>query len=406
MQLLYDYALRMANFTQAFMLSAIMVRMTQALQINLEYSSDLLNNGATTALSTTMRESRRRLMWSCYVTDVLCGSGVDQLTMVFERDLKIQLPCNDWAFLHEKPIVTRTLYGQTLPFLTADTLPKNLDVNMGMAARFVQQIEIRRRVLRYIKHLDEAQPPWIHSSEFAMFDDELRRWYDSLPPDLGFTSSTIYMRKESNQLGALCVFHCAYHQTMCDLYRLGTPELYKLRSSFHFPAEQADFVRHLQWALFKEARTLAAIIAEAERHGPRNIGDSWLPTIAYDSNRIMLFYLCQVTNPIGVSKRELVLSTIPYLQSNLRALKAMTATNAIAEDLVSLPCRFRRYNTEYRLIYRHWQPRTCWSNSVSVQRLSNVRSLMLFLMTPIWPSSARIDTVCRVRHNRVHLTTS
>ncbi|KAF5010277.1 hypothetical protein FDECE_3562 [Fusarium decemcellulare] len=332
-QLLYDYALRMANFTQAFVLSALMARMTQALQLNLEYSSDLLDQSPNASLSTTARECRRRLMWSCYVTDVLCSNGVEQLTLIFEKDLKIQLPCSDWNFLNERPCITRTLNGSPLDFVPRNMIPGDIDSNMGMLAYLIQQLEIRRRVLWYIKHLDQAKLPWLPDSEFAQLDRELQSWHASLPSNLQFTASAIYLRKESSQLGALCLFHCAYHQTMLDFYRIGTPELFKLRSPFHFPLERHNFQRHLQYALFKEARTLAAIIAEAEQHGPRMIGDTWLPTIAYESNRVMLFYLTQVTDPMAINKRELVLSTIPYLQSNLKALKAMRATNAMAESL-------------------------------------------------------------------------
>lgn len=324
----------MANFTEAFMLSSLMARMTQALQINLEYSIDLLDQSQDIALSPTTRESRRRLMWSCYVTDVLCSSGVTQLALIHEKDLNIQLPCNDLNFLRGQPCITKALTGSALSFLPQDLVPADLDSHMGMLAYFVQQTEIRKRVLSYIKHLDTAKLPWLPDSEFALLDGELRRWYDSLPTNLEFTTATIYTRKESSQLGALCLFHCAYHQTLCDLYRIGTPMLYKLRSPFQFPPEKIQFLRELQFALFKEARTLAAIIAEGERHGPRILADTWLPTITYDSIRIMLFYLTQVTDGVGLDKRELILSTIPYLQSNLRALKIMKATNVVADGLV------------------------------------------------------------------------
>lgn len=334
-QLLYDYALRLGSFTQAFIFSALMARMTQALQINLEYSADILSQSPNGGLSSTVRECRRRLMFSCYVTDALCGSGVDQLTLIHEKDLKIQLPCTDWNFLHERPVITKTISGDALNFIPSDQIPADIQGNTGMIGYFLQHMEIRRRVLWYIKHLDQAKEPWLPDSEFAQLDRELQDWYESLPPSLEYTAETIYMRKESSQLGALCLFHCAYHQTMCDFYRIGTPDLYKLRSPFHFPPEMSNFQRHLQFALFKEGRTLAAILAEAERHGPRMLADTWLPTIAYDSNRIMLFYLTQVTDTLGVSKKDLVVSTIPYLQSNLKALKTMRATNAVADGLVS-----------------------------------------------------------------------
>lgn len=341
----------MANFTQAFILSAVMARMTQALQINLEYSTDVLHQTSNEGLSATVRESRRRLMWSCYITDVLCGSGVDQLSLIHELDLKIQLPCNNRNFLYERPCVTKTITGAALDFLPPPLVPADINGNMGMLAFFVQQIEIRRRVLRYIKKLDKATLPWLPGSEFSLLDTELRNWYNTLPDNLRFTTSTIYMRQESSQLSALCVFHCAYHQTMCDLYRIGMPALYKLRSAFHFPPEQGQYQKQLQWSLFREARTLAAIIAEGQRHGPGTIGDSWLPTIAYDSNRIMLFYLTQLIDSPTSSKRELVLSTIPYLHSNLKALKSMMSTNVVAKGLVSL--LYLQSAPYHRLLTRH-----------------------------------------------------
>ncbi|KEF61264.1 uncharacterized protein A1O9_02829 [Exophiala aquamarina CBS 119918] len=120
---------------------------------------------------------------------------------------------------------------------------------------------------------------------------------------------------------------------MCDLYRLGAPALYKLRSAFYFPPEQGQFLRHLQLSLFKAARSIAAIIADAARHGPAMVAETWLPSITYDSNRIMLCYLTIVFNPSDRGTKHLVINTIPYLQSNVQALKMMSATNAVAEDM-------------------------------------------------------------------------
>lgn len=333
-QLLYDYALRMAKFALAFMLSALMVRMTQALQINLEYSTDLLGLSGDDELSTTARESRRRLMWSCYITDTLCGSGVDQLTLIDDKDLKIQLPCDEQSFLHERPRITRMLNGSPLSFIPSDVVAPEASNRISISACFIQHIEIRKRVLKYIKHLDKATMPWLPDSEFALLDRELQMWHSSLPPDFHFTASAIYISKESNQEGALCLLHCAFQQTMCDLYRIGAPALYKLRSAFYFPPEQNQFLRHLQWSLFKAATNIAAIIAEGGRHSPAMIADTWLPSITYDSNRIMLYYLTTIFDPADPGTKDLVLNTVPYLQSNVQALKVMRSTNAVAEGMV------------------------------------------------------------------------
>lgn len=332
-QLLYDYALRKGNFAQAFMLSSMMTRIAQALQINLEYSTDVLNKLPDTRLSVTARESRRRLMWSCWATDALCGSGVDQLTLIKDYDVKIQLPTREREFILGLPQVTVTLGGSALPFLDTDIIPTDSKSCIGIAAYFIQHIEVRKRVLKYIKHLDKAQQPWHPNSEFALLDTELKSWYDALPDNIRFNSTTVYMRKETNQLGALCLLHCAYQQTLCDLYRLGAPTLYKLKSAFTFPPEQNLFLKQLQWSLFKAARGLATVMAEGERHGSAILADTWFPTIAYDSNRIMLYYLTNLLEPHEPQAEDLIMKTIPHLQSNVRVLRVLRATNLIADGL-------------------------------------------------------------------------
>ena len=332
--LLHDYEIRMGNYSNAFMLSAITARMAQALQINLEHSTDVLCRESGGGPSASVKESRRRLMWACYITDVLVGSGIDQLDLIDEAEIKIQLPCNERNFVLEEPCITETLEeGQMLKFLPQELLPSYPQDSMGMTAFYLRHIATRRKVLKYLKRLDTAKPPWHPDSEFAQLDAELRHWYNNLPANLRFTPATLYIRQETSQVGALCALHYAYHQTMCDLYRVGTPGLYKLRSAFSYGPEQQGFHRHLQTTLFGHARSLATIMAEALRHGPHAIADSWLPTILYDSCKIMLFYLTQIIDPSTESSKALMAETIPHVQNNVKALKIMRSMYAAALPL-------------------------------------------------------------------------
>jgi hypothetical protein len=147
--LLHDYEIRMGNYSNAFMLSSITARMAQALQINLEHSTDVLCREAGSGPSASVKESRRRLMWCCYITDSLVGSGIDQLTLIDEADIKIQLPCNERNFVLEEPCITETLEpGQMLKFLPAEVLPTYPQDCMGMTAFYLRHIATRRKVLK------------------------------------------------------------------------------------------------------------------------------------------------------------------------------------------------------------------------------------------------------------------
>ena len=120
---------------------------------------------------------------------------------------------------------------------------------------------------------------------------------------------------------------------MCDLYRIGAPALYKLRYPFSFPPEQTGFLTHLQSELFAHARSMAAITAEAVRHGPHGLADSWVPTIVYDCCRIMLYYLTQLIDPFVDGSKALISETIPMVRSNVKALKMMQSMYSVAELL-------------------------------------------------------------------------
>ncbi len=147
--LLHDHELRWGKFASAFMLSGISTRMAQALQMNVEYSTDVLCTYSSDGPSPAAREARRRLMWATYIMDAWVGSGVDQLTLLNESDIKIQLPCTDQNFSRQTPTITETLEpGCILKFLSKEILETNPAENMGMAAYFVRLTAYRKRVLR------------------------------------------------------------------------------------------------------------------------------------------------------------------------------------------------------------------------------------------------------------------
>ncbi|RMY16767.1 hypothetical protein D0868_00127 [Hortaea werneckii] len=319
--LLQEYAIRMADWGTAFMLSGLIARMTQALQINLEHSTDILCQDASLRPDASTKESRRRLMWSCYIADSLIGSGVDQLTLIREEDMKIQLPCSERNFLHQTPCITELLNPNTaLPF----PWRQRGDTGTLPSSYFHSK-----------ESTQDARAPWHPDSEFAHLDAECRAWYSNLPASLLVNPTSIYIRKETSQVGALLAMHFMFHQTMCDLYRIGTPSLYKLRSAFSFPPEQAAYLRHLQSELFQQAKAIAMLAEEALRHGLHGLADSWIPTIVYDSCRIMLYFATQLHDTSSSHGRSLINEVVPLVRSNMKALKKMRSLHSVSELLLN-----------------------------------------------------------------------
>ncbi|CAK7224854.1 hypothetical protein SBRCBS47491_005696 [Sporothrix bragantina] len=340
--LLYDYRYRLGDFAHALIMSGLTTRMAQALQLNMEYEPRTNNDepggrgregGDEEAeprgvvLSPVEKEARRRLMWACYVIDTWTGSGMDQLTLMREDDLHIQLPCNERDFLFQRAVVTGRL-GVT------EETESSLSSNSGMMAAYIRIVSIWKRVARYVKHLDTATLPWLPGSEFTVLDDALRTWHDGLAPDLAFSADSLYTRLASSQLGALCLLHCTYYNAMLDLYRIAMPELFSLRHAFRFPPDQNAFLHSLQTRSFQNACRMAAVLEQTAAQGARHLADSMMPMFAYNSSRVMLYYLVRLHDPARADTKTTVDETLQRVQSNNGVLHLTAAMMPLSDPLM------------------------------------------------------------------------
>ncbi|KAK0388456.1 hypothetical protein NLU13_4700 [Sarocladium strictum] len=336
--LLYDFHFRLGEFTQALMLSGLAVRMAHALKINTEYSPDIMCTEVDeSAPSVVARESRRRLMWACYVLDAWTGSGVDQLTLLRETDIKIQLPCNERNFGLRIASVTETLgVGHVLQFLPPAIVPPKPASNMGIMAYYIRIVTLWKRVVRYINSVTTGPPPWLPESEFASLESDLRLWRRELPEFVEYSADTIYARLDSNQLGSLMLIHCTYHHNFLELYKFSMPDLFRLEKRFVvFPQEHREFIKVVQAEAFFHANQISSILAEAVEHGPRLLSDALLPFFVYDSSRVMLYYVSQLLDPNRVDAVGKMTEAVQAVESNRHILRVMSPLFPIADSLAT-----------------------------------------------------------------------
>ena len=342
--LLYDFRFRLGEYNQALMLSGLAIRMAQALKLNTEYSPDIMcTEGDSSSPSVAARESRRRLMWACYVLDAWTGSGPDQLTMLREGDIKIQLPCNERNFGLRIPSVTETLgVGHVLQFLPPAAVPPKPAGNMGIMAYYIRIVTLWKRIVKYINNPD-AGPcpgPWLPESEFASLDSDMSLWRRELPDFVEYSPDTIYARLDSNQLGGLMLIHCTYHHNYLELYKVSMPELFRPRAtsaSSSFPPEHSEMLQALQADCYFHARQISRLVAEAAEHGARLLSDSLLPFFLYDSSRVMLYYVARLLDPERVDAAERVGEAVQAVQANVGLLRTMAPLFPVSGSFVSLP---------------------------------------------------------------------
>ncbi|KAK5997596.1 putative transcriptional regulatory protein [Cladobotryum mycophilum] len=327
--LLHDYHFRLGEYSQALMLSGFAVRMAHALKINTEASPDIMCTETNdSAPSVVTRESRRRLMWACYVLDAWAGSGIDQLTLLRENDIKIQLPCNERNFGLRIASVTETLgVGHVLQFLPPSVVPRKPASNMGIMAYYIRVVALWKRIVRHYP------PPWLPESIFAALDADLRLWRRELPDFVEYSTETIYARLDSNQLGALVLIHCTYHHNYLELYKLSMPDLFKLPKPLTVPSEHSEFLKSAQANCYHHAQQIADILAEAADHGAHLLSDSLLPYFVYDSSRVMLYYVARLLDPSRPDAQTKMDDAINAVESNRRVLQMMSSLFPIAQSL-------------------------------------------------------------------------
>ncbi|EQK98579.1 N-terminal binuclear Zn cluster-containing/DNA binding domain-containing protein [Ophiocordyceps sinensis CO18] len=331
--LLHDFHFRLGEYGQALMLSGLAVRMAHA---NPGGSPDVLcaDDDDAAAPSVASRESRRRLMWACYVLDAWAGSGVDQLTLLRENDIKIQLPCNERNFGLRIPSVTETLaVGHVMQFLPPAIVPRRPAANMGIMAYYIRVVALWKRIVRYVNHLSPNTPPWEPDSHFAALDADLHLWRRELPDFVEYSTETIYARLDSNQFGALVLIHCTYHHNYLELYKLTMPDLFKLAKPFVFPPEHREFLQTAQANCYYHARRITHILADAAEHGTRFLSDSLLPFFVYDSSRVMLYYVARLLDPNWTDAETKMKDAIRAVENNSRVLRLMSTLFPIAQSL-------------------------------------------------------------------------
>ena len=141
--LLHEHEIRIGNYAAAFMITGLAVRLAQGLQLNVEQQVARAR-AISNRILPSLYESCRRVMWSVYVMDSWVGSGVDELTMLDDKNINIQLPAPESDFVLETPRATE------LPQLPSDASFRTRTDNLDLEAHFVLMVGLRKRILRYV----------------------------------------------------------------------------------------------------------------------------------------------------------------------------------------------------------------------------------------------------------------
>jgi hypothetical protein len=134
--------------------------------------------------------------------------------------------------------------------------------------------------------------------------------------------------------GQYLLVHCMYHHVLCDLHRISLPNLFKISEPFVFPPEQFPFMAKLQTICFEHAQQVSVLTATTLQHGVRYLADAIVPSLVYNSSRIMLYYTARILDRTKPDAPMIIQRTIELIEQNNQALREMSQLYPLAEPLV------------------------------------------------------------------------
>lgn len=256
--LLHEYYLRTGEYSKALILSGQIARHLQLLQLNEEFEPN--TEAHKVQVSSTIRESRRRLMWACYLLDALIECGVDQLRLISAEDIQVQLPCSEDSFVRGTPCTTESLTQHQLIPVVHTSFESNLD----MRAYYIRAISLRARILKYVKAL-EGEIPWdLETSKFSLLNAELQSLERSIPDTFKMTTANKYLYKALGRLNLFFGLHILLAQTSNDLYRICVAQLVFPDTSTKWIRDNAPqaFSERCHWMCLKKGVYIAKLLKD------------------------------------------------------------------------------------------------------------------------------------------------
>ena len=280
--IIVKYRIFTKRFPSAFMLHAITSRFASALRLNHENPE----------LCFLARESRRRLMWSLYMIDSGIASGQADFALWPdpERQIRIQLPCNERNFEFDLPEATEPLRppspepGGALPPLPDAVGFLGLHVRMHWMRTRILQATTKTAGTPSAEHLDSLP---MRCAEMA---SELETFEARLPASFRWSESSLRLRTYSPRLSVFAMTHIWWRQCHLDLYRVFLPGLEGSLSPDALARLDPQFVTQSRRKCYEHARAMADMFAQMlslDNGRSPHLSDIDLPGCAFQCCRIL-----------------------------------------------------------------------------------------------------------------------
>lgn len=177
------------------------------------------------------RESRRRTYWSLIVFDRLAHSGPHWQVHLRTDTLQIQMPCRDYYFENNIPVITETLHGTMPPPIRGNASSPSVvkKGEKGIHAYIVIGIILWCEINKYVMegYKSETIPPWKEGSTYHALETRLQNLFATIPKEYQYSRENLLALDSTNHGTALVHLHNELLVSLCFLSRSMYPFNYK-----------------------------------------------------------------------------------------------------------------------------------------------------------------------------------
>lgn len=205
------------------------IRMAFALELHQDLDYDPMNKYCDEKFSFIDKESRKRIMWACFIMDKLESSGRNRPPFISEDVANLQLPIKEKYFI--QGIQERTEYlNEKILNSSSSTADGMLDVksNMDVAAYLIRVIALWGRISQYVhSSLYSQRQDMVRSLEsvFQSLVEETDTFYETLPENLKYNAENLSIHNSEGLANQFILLHIYLQQNILFLNRFALLEL-------------------------------------------------------------------------------------------------------------------------------------------------------------------------------------
>ncbi|POS88139.1 hypothetical protein EPUL_000281 [Erysiphe pulchra] len=199
------------------------IRMAFALELHQDLDYDPMNKDTSEKLGFIDKESRKRIMWACFIMDKLESSGRNKPPFISEDVITIQLPVKEKYFIQGVQERTEYLNEKIVnsSSYVADGI-SDVKSNMDVAAYLIRVIALWGRISLYVHsslYSQHENMPQSLESIFQSLMEELDTFHETLPEDLKYSMENLSIHNSEGLANQFILLHIYLQQNILFLNR-------------------------------------------------------------------------------------------------------------------------------------------------------------------------------------------